>query len=369
MRSLAICGRALGAAGRVDTVSIEGVAVRCGVLQMSRAEFDPAVPENRRRVQVHVRAFSCNYRDKTLILRMATQGPSDRFYVIGSEFVGHVVAVGEDVSRVSVGDRVIGDNSYPDLRPSGWARGVPTNNASREYLVLREEKVFRVPDSMSDAVAASFSIGAQTAYSMVRKAAPCAGGHVLVTAAGSNTSLFAIGALRSRGAEVYATTTSARHESRLSALGVRRVFRIDPEGPSFADVPEIREVARSLDGFDAVIDPFYDLHLPRVVPVMAFGSRYVTCGLYDQHLQLLPAAAPSAPPDYRYCLELALLKNISLIGNCAGVTDDLADAVRDQTAGVFDVLVDSIHRDDHPGAFLERTYAARDRLGKVVYAY
>lgn len=369
MRGLAICGRGMGGTGRLDTVSIEGVAVRCGVLQIIPPEFDPRTPENRRRVQVQVRAFSCNYRDKTLILKMATRGPSDRFYVIGSEFVGQVVAVGEDVSRVSVGQRVIGDNCYPDLRPSGWARGVPTNNASREFLVLREEKVFPVPDSMSDAVAAAFSIGAQTAYSMVRKADPGPGRHVLVTAAGSNTSLFAIAALRSRGVHVYATTTSARHENRLNALGLTQLFRVDRAGGTFADVPDIREVARRLDGFDAVIDPFYDLHLPRVVPVMAFGARYVTCGLYDQHLQLLPSARPSAPPDYRQCLELALLKNISLVGNCAGVTRDLEDAVRDLTAGAFEVLVDSVHRDDQAGAFLERTYAASDRLGKVVYAY
>ena len=37
-----------------------------------------------------------------------------------------------------------------------------------------------------------------------------------------------------------------------------------------------------IDGFDAVLDPYFDLHLNRSVPVLASFGRYVTCGVERQ---------------------------------------------------------------------------------------
>ena len=140
---------------------------------------------------------------------------------IGSEFVGEVAAVGADVTGLALGDRVMGDNHYIGAGDAGrdYAEGVPTNAASQEYQVFHPAKLIAVPPEMPDEVAAAFSIGAQTAYSMVRKLALPYGGHVLVTAARSNTSLFVISALKQLGVNVYATSTSRRPRDGAAGAG------------------------------------------------------------------------------------------------------------------------------------------------------
>jgi NADPH:quinone reductase-like Zn-dependent oxidoreductase len=376
-RGFAICGSAIPARnplnGSFATVPIEGIPVVCAVLPSHRPRFTRRAPEFARRVLLRVRAFSCNYRDRALILRMAKFGPPDSFYLIGSEFCAEVIETGAGVTRVAIGDRVIGDNDYASLprgpRPAGWCGGLPTNHASREYLVLPEEKVMPIPAAMPDRVAAAFSVGAQTTYSMIARLGVRAGANVLVTAARSNTSLFAIATLRRLGANVYATTRSSGFADRLRALGVGTLFQVGQAGQGFSEHPELRETADRIGGFECVIDPFFDVHLRQVLPVMAFGGRYVTCGLFDQHVDLLARGPVDPPIDYRGALGLAVVKNIELIGNCIGRSCHLAEAIREYERGEWDVAIDSVFTGDEAGVFLDRTFNAPERFGKVVYAY
>jgi hypothetical protein len=57
------------------------------------------------------------------------------------------------------------------------------------------------------------------------------------------------------------------------------------------------------------------------------------------------------------------------MGNCLGLTEDLEQACRDYCSGSLAVTVDSIFCNNQVGAFLERSYKATDRFGKVVYEY
>lgn len=74
---------------------------------------------NSHSVVVKVQAFSCNYRDCSLMQRfgercMALSGNQKYFYSpVGAEFAGQVVKVGSEVRSLNLGDRVMSDNSYP----------------------------------------------------------------------------------------------------------------------------------------------------------------------------------------------------------------------------------------------------------------
>lgn len=342
----------------IATVDIDGVPVTTGVVAAASPDFDRAAPESAYQVLLRVRAFACNYRDKAL-MRLAAQRLADaRFYAVGSEFVADVVAVGHRVTRVAVGDRVIGDNDYPGpldgFGPRARRPGIPTDHASREFLTLPETAVAPIPSMMPDQVAAAFSLGAQTAYNMVAKAGISPGMPVLVTAACSSTSLCLLRVLAARGADIVAVTTSTSRQALLRAAGARAVHPIDSEA--------LRREAHEVGGFDCVFDPFLDAHMPWAMPLVAQHARYLTCGVRS-------AGAVGAGERYASALEMAVIKNVQIIGSCLGTTADLHDALADYAAGDYDVIVDSVFRGADAGPFLRRTFSDRQRVGKAVFAY
>src|SRR5256885_13765143 len=111
------------------------------------------------------------------------------------------------------------DHHYTDgvTSPDGLRQGVASNQSSRGYHVVYAAKLARIPDAMPDDVAAAFSLGAQTAYGMVRRASVAAGMTALVMGGTSNTSLYLFAALRAAGARVFASTTSGASVARLLA--------------------------------------------------------------------------------------------------------------------------------------------------------
>jgi NADPH:quinone reductase-like Zn-dependent oxidoreductase len=366
VRSVAVFGGVGEAPG--PAVEIDGMAVRSGIVELPDPAFDARDPAFARSVVVNVHAFSCNYRDKAFILRME-RFPAGQFFTIGSELVGTVVEAGPGVTTLAPGDRVVNQNHYTGrgVDDEGVPEGLPTNHASREYQVFHERKLARIPDRMGDEVAAGFSIGAQTAYSMVRKLDPGPGARVLVPSAGSNTSLFAIAALRHRGVRVFAATTSPAFDERLMALGVERVVHLGGAEPAGEGEP-LSALSREIGGFDCVVDPYFDLHLERSVALMAPGGRYTTCGLLGQNPEVARGAGIQ-PIDAQTVMLHVMAKNLSILGNCIGLASDLEAALADYRAGRLECVVDSVFGGGDTAPFLDRTFVDRRRLGKVVFRY
>lgn len=373
MKNFAVCGERvkelLPDNDSIEMVEIKGQPVTCGIIATEAPHFDSRSPEFETQVLLRVRAFSCNYRDMNLIFSALKKGPGESFYSIGSEFVGEVIEIGKKVTSVKVGDRVIGDCFYHGGGRTPAIQGVVTNHASKEYQIVHASKVIRIPDPMPDDVAASFTIGAQTTYSMVRKLNLEPEANVLVTAAKSNTSLFAINALRAQGINVYATTTSPQHGDKLQQLGIKQLFVVDPSLDNFLKHEQIRDVVIETGGFDGVIDPFFDIHLPRVLDVMGPGAKYITCGLHEQYQKVIGQTTSYPPVSMKTVLLKAMFKNLHIIGNCIGTTSDLQRALDDYSSESLPVLVDSTFTGKQAGAFLDRTYNSGDRFGKVVYQY
>jgi hypothetical protein len=76
-------------------------------------------------------------------------------------------------------------------------------------------------------------------------------------------------------------------------------------------------------------------------------------------------------------LVAALTRNVTLIMNCLGTTDDLLRALEMQRTGALRVVVDTVLAGHGPGVaraflsrtFLSRTFCDRTRVGKVVVSY
>jgi NADPH:quinone reductase-like Zn-dependent oxidoreductase len=373
LKNFAVCGekvkKLLPENDSIEVIQIKGHPVTCGIITTEEPRFDSRVPELESSVLIKVKAFSCNYRDINLIFSALKKGPGESFYSIGSEFAGEVIDIGSKVTSVQIGDRVIGDCFYHGGGTTPSPQGVVTNHASKEYQVVPASKVIRIPKLMPDDVAASFTIGAQTTYSMVRKLDLQPGANVLVTAAKSNTSLFAINALKNRGINVYATTTSPLHADKLQKLGIKELFVVDSNLENFLHHEQIRDFVIETGGFDGIVDPFFDVHLPKVLDVMGPGSKYVTCGLHEQYQPIVGETNTYQKLSIKTLLLKAMFKNLHIIGNCIGATSDLQQALDDYSANSLPVVVDSNFDGNRTGAFLDRTYNSRDRFGKVVYQY
>ncbi|NET33073.1 MAG: zinc-binding alcohol dehydrogenase family protein [Cyanothece sp. SIO1E1] len=373
MRTISICGNnvknLIHTPSFVSHFTTSGISVNCGLIHTQNLTFDRQAPEHYDQVLVKVRAFSCNYRDKALILRAATHDGANRFSAVGSEFVAEVVDCGVGVRELRPGDRVIGNNAYPDSGVAGLLPGVATNHGSREYQIFHQAKLIKIPPEMPDAVAAAFSIGGQTTYSMIRRLQLQPGETVLVTAARSNTSLFAINALRHRDVKVYATTTSPQFTAQLQALGVKRVIPVILNDDEWIKPELVEEIQQEVGRFNCIFDPFFDLHIGKMMVALDVGGRYITCGLYDQYADVTGQDFQYRGMSINEILSVAMIRNLQIMGNCIGLKADLEQAIQDYVHGKLEVVIDSVFQGDQVKEFFERTYNAKDRFGKVVYQY
>lgn len=277
-----------------------------------------AIPQGH--VLVLVSAFSCNYRDRAVAESLSAElnaSGKNAFIGFGSEFVGTVVRVGSEVKSLAEGDVVIPDCSYGEPGV-GVVRGIPTNFASSRYLCVPASKLRRSKLLLTRSELACFSLGAQTAVSMCRRSGFDPGEEVGITAGRSSTSMFLIQAVLAMGGRPVVFSSGAVPDY-FGALSARI------EWVQFSRQERDVEL-RSVLGdrrLGVVLDPFFDVYAPHLLPQMAFGGRYVTCGIAAQG-----SAGNDAPrPELASVVFEAMLGNVSVVANCLGLEEDLSRAI------------------------------------------
>ena len=174
-------------------------------------------------ILVKVRAVSLNYRD--LLVVKGLYNPKLPLPLVPfSDGAGDVVAVGDGVSRVKVGDRVAA------IFMQTWLGGELTESRARsalgggidgmltEYVVLHEDGVVHIPDHLSYEEAATLPCAAVTAWHAVIEMGLKLGESVLVLGTGG-VSLFALQFARLAGAKVIVTSASDEKLKRVLQLG------------------------------------------------------------------------------------------------------------------------------------------------------
>ncbi|WP_430908664.1 quinone oxidoreductase family protein [Maribacter sp. 2-571] len=350
--------------------SLENEQINVGLIEEEDLELsNSSDPDNR--VLVKKKAISCNYRDKSLTFKYNKQ-VSDKmemgvpsFSYIGSEFVGEVVDVGKNVSGFKIGDRVISNIAYPSYDPT-YAGGLATNHGSRRIDDFYPNKLIKISNKIPDEVAACLSIAGFTAHSMVRKVVR-PNIKVLVTAGRSSTSLAAISALKNHPVEVYVMSSTDQNNNELKELGATDVIMVNHDTDSY--LPDIQKVIKDFTGFDAVIDPLFDIHLPKITELMTYDSKYVTCGFYNQFPLFSKTSFEPRGKSFSEIITEVMTKNISLIGNCIGSYEDGIKAIKDCESGKFQVVVDKVFSKGEESEFFDATYNFKEKFGKVVYRY
>ncbi|MCX4914422.1 NAD(P)-dependent alcohol dehydrogenase [Streptomyces sp. NBC_01281] len=194
-----------------------------GIVPREQARPEPGP----RDILVRVRAASLNKRD-LLILRETYPLKAAPDVIPVSDGAGEVVAVGAEVTRFAVGDRVAG-TYFPNwldgrITPDRFDQpGATLDGMLTEYARLDQEAAVRVPDHLTWEEAACLPCAGVTAWHSLTGGEALAPGHTVLTLGTGALSLFVVRFAKMLGAEVVATTSSPAKADRLRALGADHV--------------------------------------------------------------------------------------------------------------------------------------------------
>lgn len=274
-------------------------------------------------------------------------------HIPGTEFAGIVEEVGDGVTLVKPGDRVV---VYPrifdgtcdlclasmeHLCRNGGIIGVVTNGGWAEYVTLPERNLVKFSGDNWD-IAASLPVAALTAYHALKRAGLRAGETLVVFGASGNTGQFAVQLGKIMGARVVAVTGKAW----VKELGADYVVSAN----------EARDlVARVTDGkmADVVIDPLGQATWSISLRLVGRGGRWVTFG------QLTGG-------DVSLNISQIYSGEISLVGSTGGTRRELMELV-----GIMDrlkVRVDKVFSINEAKEALVRLFS-RERNGRVMLRF
>jgi (R,R)-butanediol dehydrogenase / meso-butanediol dehydrogenase / diacetyl reductase len=283
--------------------------------------------------------------------------------ILGHEFAGEVVAVGESVTRVQAGDRV----AIMPLAYCGTCaycrRGLQHLCATMgcvglshawggmgEIATIAEYQVVPLPDGVSYEQGALIEPTAVAAYG-VERAGVAPGDRVLVTGAGPIGALAALCARAAGASAVYVSEPNAARRARSEALGVAIVL-----DPTVVDVPAFLHEDTDGLGIDVAIEcSGHPNGFNAAVASLRRRGTLAQTGLFVGQASVEPM--------------LWSLNDLSIIGTwCYWVYDFDRIAAQIASGGlpVERVITGRVGLDDAPGAFERLASGAADEIKVLV---
>jgi len=294
-------------------------------------------------VLIRLRAASLNHLD--LWVRQGLPSvPKPR--ILGADGAGVVEALGDRVSGLEVGQRVV---INPGLEHDGRISvvGEHFDGTHAELIAIDSAQVFPLDDSLDFEEAAAFPLVFETAYRMlVTRAALREGEWVLVWGIGSGVATAAFSIAKALGARVIVTSTSEAKLARARALGADAV--VDTAG----DVAGAVKEATGGAGVDVVVEHIGEATWARSLQAARIGGRVVVCGA---------TTGPNPPAS----LHRVWWKQLSILGSTMGTRADFEGAYDLVRSGRAQPIVDRVFALKDAQAAHERLESG-EQFGKVV---
>jgi len=244
--------------------------------------------------------------------------------ILGADGAGEVVALGDGVDGLEVGQRVVLNPGIPHGERVTVV-GEHTDGTCCELKAIAATQLYPLDASLSFEQGAAFPLTFETAFRMlVTRASLVEGEWVLIWGIGGGVALAAFEISRALGARTIVTSSSSEKLARATELGADAVVN-----HANADVVEAVKDATGGRGADVVVETVGEATWERSLSAVAQSGRVVVCGATSGH----------SPPARLYRL---WWKQLSVLGSTMGMPSDFEGAYELVRSGRARVHVDSV---------------------------
>ncbi|MFZ0819951.1 MAG: zinc-binding dehydrogenase [Candidatus Acidiferrales bacterium] len=318
---------------------------------------EPEMAPNK--VLVRVRAVALNHLD--LWVRRGLPGLHLAFpHVLGSDIAGEVARVGNLVSGVRAGERVLlapglscghcqacaagADNRCREYTLFGYR----VNGGCAEYVSAPPQNLIPIPANMKFEDAAAIPVVFLTAWHMlITRAALQPGEDVLILAAGSGVGTAGIQIAKLAGARVIATAGSDAKLAKARELGADEIINHSKQ-----DILEEVKRLTGKRGVDVVFEHVGEATWEKSVLSLANNGRLATCGATTGY-------------NGKFDLRYLFTRNLSLLGSFMGSRSELFTVLKLVLDGKLRPIIDRVL----PLAECRKAHELlekREQFGKIV---
>ena len=259
-------------------------------------------------ILLRVKAVGLNYLD--IFVRRGMPGlPIDLPRISGGDIAGEVVALGEGVQSVGVGQRLLIDPAVTMPDGTMGALGESTTGGLSEYFKVSEDNAIPLHDDVTYEQAAALPIAYGTAWRMlITRGKLQAGESILILGASGGVGTGAVQIAKMLGCEVFAAASSPDKLAQLKELGADHPV-------NYIEHPEFHRYIRSIrggEGVDVVVNYTGGDSWVRSLKAVKHGGRILTCGA---------TAGFDPPTDIRYIWR----REMDILGSDGWRRQDLID--------------------------------------------
>ncbi|MCB1452659.1 MAG: NADPH:quinone oxidoreductase family protein [Rhizobiaceae bacterium] len=290
-------------------------------------------------VVIEAEAIGVNYPDGLLVQGLYQMKP-DVPFVPGMEMAGRVVAAGDGVKTLKVGDRVAAMGAL---------------GAYAEKMAAPENTVMKLPEGMPAADACALMCGYGTSHYALKQRADLKPGETLcVLGASGLTGLAAVQIGKAMGARVIAVASSEE----------KRKHALDAGADEAIGYDNLRDDLKSLTGgkgVDVAFDPVGGDSFDALARSMGWGGRLLVIGFASGTIPKLP-------------VNLTLVKGFAVVGVFWGAftrkepavyADNMRELIGWYVSGKVKPLIESRHKLADAAEVLKRVLG-RGAMGKLI---
>ena len=288
-------------------------------------------------------------------------------HISGTDAAGEVIAIGEDVKNIKIGDRVVSHGNMSCRVCAACTDGKEYNCRKRkiwgfetgplwggycEVTHLPEINVLKIPDNVSYEEAAAASMTLLTSWHMlVGRAKITPGQTVLVMGGSSGVGIFGIQIAKLYGCTVIATASPDKLE-KLKELGAD--YAVDHRKEDWHK--EVRAITKQIiggPGVDVIFEHIGGSHFNKELTLLKYGSTMVTTGATTGY---------DVPADLRHIF----FKGINILGSTQGTRAELENGFYWMSQGKIKAVIDSEYTLENAVEAHNKMLSGKGLVGKII---